>query len=467
MNPFLNPMTGIPVLKNFIFDSGRLHRCGPKKIERYKDKAFRKIVKYAYTVPLYHKKYKEAGIHPDDIKGIKDITKLPLITKQDLVEHFPNDVVPYGYNKNKAQIVCTGGSTGKPISIYTDFSIFAEGIGAPLRCIRSLNLNWRTTKVANIGTFDPNRADNEARKAIYSKVPVFRTVKNRLSVNAFDPIKDIMKKLDEFQPDLILTYPVTFQNLAYLKNKGYGENVKPKILQSSGYILDNYTKEYAEDAFGCKMINTYGSVEAFSETPVAYECLEGTWHINYDYFHVETIDKNMDLVGPNERGHVVITRLFGKCEPMIRYTGMDDWVTLTPNQECSCGLTTPTFKDGVEGRISSSVVLPDGRIYPGASFAILSLILNELKTRKVKQFQIIQKKIDEIDILLVIDEDLRSEAPPTNVLFEKIKETYQEKVGPDVTIMVKEVEEIKSPPNKPAPIVVSHLTAKDREKVLK
>lgn len=466
MNPFLNPITGIPLIKNVIFDPGRLKRFNPKKIEKYRNKAFRKLIKYAYTIPLYHKKYKAAGIHPEDIKGIEDIVKLPFITKQDLVEHFPNDVVPPKYNKKNAQVICTGGSTGKPISIYSDFSVFAGGVGAPIRFLRSLNLDWKKTKVASIGTFDPNRADNEAQKAIYSKIPVFKTVRNRLSVNAFNPIKDVMKQLDAFQPDLILTYPVTFQNLAYLKNKGYGKNVKPKIIQSSGYTLDEYIKEYSQDAFGCQMVNVYGSVESYSESPVAYECLDGTWHINYDYFHLETIDKNMDVVGPNKRGHIVLTRLFGKCEPIIRYTGMDDWVTLTPAQECICGLTTPTFKDGVEGRISSSIILPDGRIYPGASFAVLSLILNELKTRKVTQFQIIQKKIDEIEILIIIDEDLRDEEPSVDFLFKKIEEVYKEKVGPDVSINVKEVKEIKSNTSKPAPLVKSNLTEEDREKVL-
>ena len=68
MNPFINPITGIPFLKHFFFDSGRLNRLNKEQIEKYKDKAFRRIVKYAYSVPIYHKKYKKAGIYPDDVK---------------------------------------------------------------------------------------------------------------------------------------------------------------------------------------------------------------------------------------------------------------------------------------------------------------------------------------------------------------------------------------------------------------
>jgi len=101
MNPFINPITGIPFIKHFLFDSGRLKRMTPKQIEKYRDKAFKRILKYAYTVPVYHNKYKKAGIHPEDLRGIKDITKLPFITKKDFVDNYPDRIIPPNYNKKK------------------------------------------------------------------------------------------------------------------------------------------------------------------------------------------------------------------------------------------------------------------------------------------------------------------------------------------------------------------------------
>ena len=111
MNPFLNPITGIPFLKHFIFDPKRLNKKNPKQIEKYRNKAFRKLLRYAYTIPLYHSKYKKAGIHPNDITGIKDIKKLPFITKKDLVDNYPDGIIPPNYNKDKAFVVSTSGST--------------------------------------------------------------------------------------------------------------------------------------------------------------------------------------------------------------------------------------------------------------------------------------------------------------------------------------------------------------------
>lgn len=466
MNPFLNPVTGFPFLKHFIIDPKRLEKKNHQQIARYRDKAFRKLLRYAYTVPLYYKKYKEAGIHLSDIKGIKDITKLPYITKKDLVENFPDGIIPPNYKKDKGFVVSTSGSTGKPVSVYLDFSVFSEGVGANIRFLQTHNLHWRKSRFANIGNFSSGKADDVANKAFYSHVGFALESDTYITLNAFQSLKVIMKKLDDFRPDSILTYPVTYLNLAYLKNKGYGKNVNPKVLVVSGYILDDYTRSYVEDAFGCKMYNGYGAAETSSEAPIAFECHQKKWHVNLDFFHVETINENMELVEPGKNGHIVVTRLFGKATPLIRYTGLDDWVTLTEDYECSCGFCTPLFKDGVEGRKDTSVILPDGRVFPSASFAILSVVLNRLKTRKVLQFQIIQKKLDEIDILIVIDDDLRDKDPAVDVLFSKIKEIYQEKVGPEVTINVKEVKKIKSRPTKPAPLVISNLTQKERERII-
>jgi phenylacetate-CoA ligase len=466
MNPFLNPLTGLPFLKHFLFDAGRLSHMNPDQVEAYRDKALKRIVTYAYSVPLYHKKYRDAGISPKDITGMKDIHRLPFITKKDLVDNYPDGIIPQHYDRQKAFVVSTSGSTGKPVSLFTDFSVFGEGIGASLRMWRASALNWRKTRYANIGNFTPGKADNVANEAFFSKARFAYSSDKHISLNAFEPIKEVMRKLDLFKPDAILTYPVTYQHLAYLKKKGFGSNVNPKALLVSGYLLDEYTRTYVEDAFGCKMYNSYGAAETSSEAAIAFECSKRTWHINHDFYHVETIDDHMNLVESGKIGHIVVTRFFGKATPLIRYTGLDDWVTLTNYTECDCGLWTPTFKGGIEGRRNTSIILSDGRVFPAASFAILSPVLNKMKTRKVKQFQIVQRRLDEIDILLVIDEDLRDSNPPTDELIEKIKKIYEEKVGTGVVITVKEVTDIPPEQNKPAPLVISKVSDQERERII-
>ena len=461
MNPLVNPFISIPILKNYILDPNRIQRLNSKQLKKYRDKAFKNIVKYAYSVPLYHNIYKRDGIHPNDIRRIDDIVKLPFVTKDDLRENFPDKIIPVGYNKSKGHVICTGGTTGKPVSIYTDFTTMARSAGTILREMNFFNLNWRKSKFVHIGNFNPNRVDLVSQEYFQTHLKSFFSMDNHLNIDVDLPMVDIINRLDSFRPDIIMAYPAIFQYLAFLKRKGYGKNIKPKLLWTGGAMLDDYTRSYVEDAFECRLLNIYPSVEAGAD--IAFECMEGTWHIHSDFFNVEAIDEAGELVSPGERGHVVLTRLWGRGTPIIRYTGMDDWVKLSPREECNCGLTTPAIIGGVEGRMRANIILPNGKIFPPGAFCFITPVLLKLKTFKVKRYQIVQRKIDEIDILLVIDEDLRNVGPSVDVIADKVRENYMKKIGPEVTINVKEVDEIKNNDNasKPPPIVVSHVKTEE------
>jgi len=466
MNPLLNPLVSMPLIKGYILDPGRTQRLNHEQLKRYRDKEFKKIIKYAYTVPLYHKKYKTAGIYPSDIKGIDDIVKLPFITKNDLRENFPDGIIPRGYNKEKGYIICTGGTTGKPVSIYTDFETMAKAANPSLREMKFFNLKWRKSRFVHIGNFTPYRADLVMQEHFMSHLKSFSSMKNQLNIDVNEPIIDIINKLDVFKPDVIISYPSTFQHLAFLKRKGHGKNVKPRLLWVGGSMLDGYTRSYVEDAFKCRLLNVYPSVEA--HTNIAFECLEGTWHIHSDFFHVEAIDDDGAVVAPGERGHVVLTRLWGRGTPIIRYTGMDDWVKLASDEKCGCGLRTPAIVNGVEGRSKANIVFSNGKVFPPGAFCFIEYVLHKLQTFKVRQYQIIQKTIDELEILLVIDEDLRNIGASVDTIVEETKKIYQEKAGPEVKIIVREVKEIKGDPNsrKPPPIVVSYVKIEEGYKIL-
>jgi hypothetical protein len=72
MNQFYNPMFLSKILKTYLFDIDRLNRLDDKSLKKYQDKCLKKIVKYAYTVPLYHDKYK------DKVKGVSKVITTPI-----------------------------------------------------------------------------------------------------------------------------------------------------------------------------------------------------------------------------------------------------------------------------------------------------------------------------------------------------------------------------------------------------
>jgi phenylacetate-CoA ligase len=465
MNPFINPVNSIPFLKEYIFGPNRIYRLNRNRLEKYKDRVFRKILKYAFNVPLYHDLYKKAGVYLSDVKGLKDISKLPFVTKKDFVSYFPDGLTPNNYDRDKAILLSTSGSTGKTVSFYVDFHTVSRGLCSFFRDGINYDFNWRKIKYVSIGNFSPGKADQIIHSTMIDKSKVFWNYdKNYLKMNAYDNIKEIIKKLNDFRPYYIISYPVTFQQLAFFKRKGYCDNINPKIIAVSGYKLDEYTRNYIKDAFNCLVVDLYAAAESLGS--ISFECVKGTIHVNHDFYHIEAVDGDMNLVSEGESGHVIFTRLFGKGTPFIRYTGLDDWVTIGSGYKCDCGLQTPIFKNGVEGRRSTSVVLPSGLVVPSASFDIVSLVLKDLGTYKVTQFQIIQNKVDDIEICLVVDNDFRDVGPSVDIIIKRISEAYDKKYGPDIKIKVKEVREIKSPPGKPLPLVISKVKIKDALKIL-
>ena len=159
MNPFINPITGIPFIKDLIFAPKRLEKTKKLKMKKYRDRVFRNIVRYAYSIPIYYKKYREAGIHPYDISGINDANKLPFITKKDIVENFSKGIVPLDYDFKKGIITSTSGSTGKPISFYVGFPTLSRGVLLYLRLLYTFNFNWRHIRFVSIGNFSKGKAD--------------------------------------------------------------------------------------------------------------------------------------------------------------------------------------------------------------------------------------------------------------------------------------------------------------------
>ena len=88
-----------------------------KEILHLQQKNLRAVLKHAYeTVPFYRRVFKERGLLPDDIKGIKDLVKLPVLTKADIRRYY-FDLVSNAYPKNEL-IPNVSGGTGDQIQFF-------------------------------------------------------------------------------------------------------------------------------------------------------------------------------------------------------------------------------------------------------------------------------------------------------------------------------------------------------------
>ena len=445
MNPFLNPLVLAKVAKYYLTDIERLHKYDEEKLERYREKNFRRVLKLASKTPMYREKYK--GIDLDKI-SLENINELPLLTKQDLRRHFPNGIVPEGFNIKKAHVVSTSGSTGQPVSIYTDFFTIIKALMGFVREIREYGINWRKDRMTIIADLTP-RAIEEAY--LVKGLPL--KFKNMQILHVGEDVEKLIEKIDAFRPKFIGGYPGVLRALAVLKRKGYGKNIEPEVMASSGAVLDDYTKKYIEEAFNARIFDVYGSTEG---GPIAFECRKGSYHIHYDMVHLEFLDENGKPVEYGKPGHIIVTKLYGNATPIIRYNGMNDFV-IPLARKCGCGINSPLIEK-VAGRKADSIVLPSGRIIPPSSITgIPAKVMEKMNTNKILQFQILQKSRDKVEVLVVIDDELRNVGPSVEEIFAEMKKKFEERFAGEVEVEIKEVKEIRKPENldTPPPVVTS------------
>ncbi len=437
MNPFYNPIFLSKILKSYLFDINRLRRLDDQHLQRFQDKKFKKIVEFAYTVPLYYEKYKKAGIHPRDISGLKDIEKLPFITKQDIKKYYPYGIISKNKRKDQLVEVSTSGTTGKSLSIFVDMFDVVMGLFGYLRTIREYDLNWRKSKLTIIGDFASHTAEsgyiNKGLQPRISSNFVFKNIQ-WLDTNA-DP-KENLEKINKFTPDFIGGYVGMLGHMALLKEQGFGKDVTPKVIAATGSVLDTDLRNYIEQSFHAKLYEVYGATET---GPIAFECKDGGYHVMSDLLHLEFF-KNNEPVPSGDAGRLVVTKLFGRGTPIIRYDAINDIVSST-DKKCTCGLSGDLIKK-IYGRKDLSLILPDGKVLMPSAFAeIYSKILHQLKSTKLKDTKIIQKDLHTIEIQLVIDKK-QKKAPSREEIMTLIKDGFEKKVGPDVSIVVQEVEKL-------------------------
>jgi len=440
MNQFKNPKFLFKILKSYMSDIDRLWKIDEKKLRKYQDKAIRNIIRYAYTVPLYHEKYKKAGIHPSDIKGMEDLSKLPFITKNDLRRNYPQGIIPNDFNEKDGFMISTSGSTGKPVFIYVDRFSAIRSLLLFARELKAYGGSWKKSKVSLIIDVEPGSAEN----AIFSEstTPLlkrFVSFENIKYIHLGDKPKKIMKELDEFNPEFLGSDPNMLRQLAHLKNEGHGKNVNPRYVFSSGSMLDEYTKNYVEKAFNVKVFDIYGTTEA---GPIGFECINGDYHIHSDFVYLEFLDDEQKPVDYGEPGHTVITKLYGKGTPIIRYTGIDD-IAIPIKKDNGCKITSQMIKK-IEGRSSELIYLPNEKtLSPLSVTGIPAKVMEKFNCYKIKQFQIIQHSLDDIEILIVLDKTQKKIGVTDEEILKELHKKFSEKIGHNIKVKITQKDEIQ------------------------
>lgn len=386
-----------------------------EELKKIQNKKLRAIIKHAYTnVKFYHDRFREKGLYPDDIKTTKDLKKLPIISKEDVIKK-PDDFISKNIEIDNCIKKTSSGSTGTPFTIYFDKIGNAHDIAINYRALLENGLNFTDT-ILEI-THPKNFPKKEEW---FQKLGILR----KFRASLFDSNEMVIKKITDSNPKIVIGYPSVFYFLAEYINKNKIK-IKPfKRIFTSSEVLSIPKRKTIKETFGCDVIDLYGCVEF---RRLAWECYrhEG-YHMDVDYAAIEIVIDNETV--ENESGSIVVTSLHNYAMPLLRYKNGD--LAKSSKHKCTCGRGLPLL-EVIIGRSDDVIILPSGK-------KISPLRLYLAKTIEgVKYYRVIQEKRHLI-IVQVVKNSLFSETS-----LKKIQNQLKIAcLNEDVEIKVKFVDEI-------------------------
>lgn len=344
----------------------------------------KKITKIAYeNSEFYRKLYDERGFDPYAIKGLEDLTRIPTIGKSDLIDS-ANEITTSGWHF-LASSKTTGGSTGEPVRLIKNPMALARE-----RTATNRGYNWAgiTLGDSQLRLWGIPHGRNDAWKS-----KIIDLVANRKRISAFELTDQNLHNyyLDarKFKPKFIYGYVSAVNEFAHFIVR---HNLAPieslKCIVTTSEVLTDADRSNIEGAFKVKVYNEYGCGEVGS---IAHECENGSLHIVSDNLIVETDSRK------GEAGELIVTDLFNKVTPLIRYR-IGDYGTLS-EQKCDCGRTLPLLQS-VHGRAYDLLLMPDGRqVHPESAIYVFEDL--QKVDKFFSKFQVIQTSVDELVINVV------------------------------------------------------------------
>jgi len=324
---------------------------------------------------------------------------LPVLNKQNLQKPL-KERLSKGYTLKNVYLNKTSGSSGTPFVFAKDKYSHA--------------LTW-ASNIMRFGWFGINF--NHSYQARFYGIPMdfigyrkerFKDLlSRRFRFPVFDLSDTVLEKfLQKFKTkkfDYINGYTSSIVLFAkYLENKNIIlKEICPtlKACFVTSEMLFESDKKLLEKQFGIPVINEYGASEL---DLIAFENPKGEWQVNAETLFVEILDENNNVLPYGEEGRIVITSLFNKANPFIRYEIGDIGILdekSTPQK--------PILKKLI-GRTNDIAILPSGKKSPGLTFYYVTKSIIE-DDGNVKEFIIKQTKLDTFEIEYVSEIKLNTE----------------------------------------------------------
>ena len=335
----------------------------PEGMRALQEQRLKACVRRAYErVPFYRRRLDEAGVRPEDIRTLEDLSGLPLTTKDDLRNESPFGLLAVE-RERLVRVHASSGSTGAPTVVaYTrkDLELWAD------LCARAL---------ASTGVRPGSTLHIAYGYGLFTGGLGFQAGAERLGAlgvpagpgNAVRQLQLIQR----LRADVLLATPsYALSLLEEAERAGVeGARLGLKVGVFGGEAWSEALRQRLETGWGLRAFDTYGLSEVLGPG-VAHECeARGGLHLYEDHFLPEVIDPATGRVLPEgELGELVLTAVTKEAMPVLRYRTRD--LTRLTRGQCACGRELVRM-ERVAGRVDDLLQVGARTVLPSAIEEVL------------------------------------------------------------------------------------------------
>jgi phenylacetate-CoA ligase len=377
---------------------------------------------HAYEhVALYRNKFEQAGIHPDDIKSLEDLTRLPVTTKEDLRDQYPFGMfaVPM---EQVVRVHASSGTTGKPTVVgysQADVDLWALVMARSIyaaggRAQDKVHVSY------GYGLFTGGLGAHYGAERLGCTV---------IPMSGGQTEKQV-QLIRDLEPEIIMVTPSYILNIA---DEFERQGVDPATSSLRVGLLgaEPWTegmRAEIEGRLGIDALDLFGLSEVIGPG-VAQECLETKDGLTLweDHFYPEIIDPTSGAVlADGEPGELVLTSLTKEAMPIIRYRTRD-LTRLLPG-------TARTMRrmEKITGRNDDMLIIRGVNVFPSQ---IEALVLEQPELSPHYFLEVYQEgRLDTMDVLV----ELKPGATNTNRDQEAaaLQQRIKDLVGVNTTVRV-------------------------------
>lgn len=365
------------------------HECMPRQeLEQLQLERLQATLNRVYkNVPCYRNKFNAAGIIPEDIQSLADLSRLPFTEKEDLRLNYPYGMfaVPL---REVVRIHSSSGTTGKPTVVgYTRHDLDTwSNLVARFMTAAGVTHDDVVQIAFGYGLFTGAFGLHYGTETIGASV---------IPMSGGNTDKQIMI-MQDYKTSVLVCTPSYALTIADRMEK---LGVKPHDLSLrvglfGGEPWSEEMRRQIEDRLHIVATDNYGLSEVMGPG-IAGDCLQKCgMHIFEDHFIPEIIDpQTCEVLPPGSVGELVLTSLTKEAFPMIRYRTRD--ITRLDYAPCACGRTLVRMQKTM-GRSDDMLIIKGVNVFPTQ----IEEILFQVEGCE-PHYQLVIERIDNVDRLEV------------------------------------------------------------------